>query len=122
MLASNEYSIAAVKADPKVAIKQLQASEKQARGTKPPYYAELHAKGQIRRNEYGDETESFRKIPALLLAMQDNIQGERGCYSDLDVDQTSKRFKRCWILPLATEQAFRHCRNFIASDGTFCTG
>lgn len=122
LLASNEYSIAAVKADPKVAVKLLQANEKQARGTNPPYYAEFRAKGQIRQKEYGDETESFRKIPALLLAMQGNARGERGCYFDLDVDPTFKRFKRCWILPMATEQAFRHCRNFIASDGTFCTG
>ena len=122
LLASNKHSITAVAADPKVAVKVLQANKKQSRGSKVPYHSERRAKDLIRYKEFGNETEAFQKIPGLLLAMQGNARGERGCYSELDTDPISKRFKRCWILPIATERAFRHCRNFVALDGTFCTG
>ena len=69
---------------------------------------------KILRDVYGDEAELFQLIPSMLEVMKGD---DNHCEYNLQVDE-SKRFHRCWFVPKATINAFRHCRRFVAMDGT----
>ena len=78
---------------------------------------------RIKGDLHGDEEKSFQKIPDLLLAMQlgqvPQRRGETHRFCEYDLDIYAGVFVRCWVLPQATKEAFRHCRKFVTMDGTW---
>ena len=78
---------------------------------------------RIKYDLYGDEKESFQKIPGLLLAIQlgqtPQKRGETHHFCEYDLDIYTGQFVRCWVLPQAIKEAFSHCRKFVTMDGTF---
>lgn len=114
VLATNSLSVAAVVDDRKIKSRQIQTIERLQRGHKIAYMPAYRTREKILRNVYGDEAESFQLIPSMLEAMKGD---NNHCEYNLQVDK-SKQFHRCWFVPKATINAFRHCRRFVAMDGT----
>ena len=114
VLAANPLSVAAVVDDRKIKSRQIQTIERLQRGHKISYQQAYRTREKIRGDIYGSEAESFQLIPSMLQTMKgDNSH----CEYDLETDELN-RFFRCWIIPKASIEAFKHCRRFVAIDGT----
>ncbi|XHG07747.1 hypothetical protein AWENTII_013014 [Aspergillus wentii] len=89
---------------------QIQAIE-QYKGNTIHYHQGYRTLKAIERNLYGDESESFQKLPAFLsrLAKTD--------YSGFwRLETKDDVFQRCFIAPGATINAYEHCRQFLTVD------
>jgi zinc finger SWIM domain-containing protein 3 len=93
--------------------KQISTSELQ-NGNQISYNQSWRALEEIKKQIFGDEAESFKKIPSFL---ENLSQVDPQAYWRLETQ--NNRFFRLFIAPGATQEAFRWCRPFIALDGTF---
>jgi hypothetical protein len=95
--------------------------EELRRGNRINYNQSWRTIQAVQRRRFGSEDQSFKRIPALLSAMEGKQsrglqrEGLQGAYTCLQTK--GDRFRRCWIMPYSMEKAFVHCRNFIAMDG-----
>lgn len=63
---------------------------------------------------------SFQKIPGLMQVFEGTYIGShcRTAYTKYEIDPITNQFHRAWVLPIATQEVFSQCRNFVAMDGT----
>lgn len=117
LLTANNLVISAVAEDKQLKPKTIQTLERHHHGNKVSYLAGWRAKEKVLKNLYGDETESFQMIPSLLKALRGNKKNP-DCHYQLQIHPGSQKFERCYIIPVATIKAFKHCRNMVTIDGT----
>ena len=67
---------------------------------------------------FGNIKQSFQYIPAFLSTCEEQ-NNTRTAWTNLELDENGC-FKRYWVLPKATERAFRHCRSVLQCEGTAC--
>lgn len=121
LVTSNSRNVAAVTEDPKTTVKHIVTNERLDHGVGLSYMQGYRAKMKIRQLLYGDEAESFHKMPALLTQMRGDIAGgRRTAWTKLELDSEG-RFLRCAVFPVATAHASEYVRNFFAMDGAHCT-
>ena len=72
-----------------------------------------------RRCIYGDHSQSFDKLGWYV---EETLRVNPGSHLVLDVDQTSRRFRRCFISFAACIKGFNYIRPLIFLDGTFLKG
>ena len=106
--------------DSKAKAKAIRSNQRLDCGVDVSYKQAWRAREQLKDAIFGDETESFKRIPALLQAMERDSKGRRMAYTKVEVDKDN-RFRRCYVFPKATINSFEHCRKFVAMDGTHCT-
>ncbi|KAE8234999.1 hypothetical protein A4X13_0g9658 [Tilletia indica] len=73
------------------------------------------AKAAIMNDMWGDEVESFARLPAYVEALH---AADKGTVAALDVNSAGI-FQRIFVCPGACRQAWLHCRRWIAIDATF---
>ena len=113
--------------DPNLKPSRIRSEERLRFGNDIPYYTAWRALQLLKANIWGDEAASFEKIPALLeafkkeeaeKALREGRVRRPSCQVCLEKDEDLTRFKRCWVLPGATQAASRHLRPLIGADGT----
>jgi len=115
-LVLNEYSRRSVARDHDVDIQVIQDNQKNLYGQDISYMAAWRTREALRLAIYGSHKESFRYLPGPLSAMR---TGNRGAWTELEINEGTGQFIRCWVLPKATAHATLNCRAFAAIDGTF---
>ncbi|KAF7181442.1 hypothetical protein CNMCM7691_000660 [Aspergillus felis] len=81
------------------------------RGNPIPYHQGYRTLKAIERNLYGDDVESFEKLPAFLSRL---AKVDHAGYWKLETKNDI--FHRCFIAPAATLNAYTHCRRFLTID------
>ena len=105
VLARNAMNVGLFVDDPQARPKQLRRQELRNHGNKITPLAAWRTRETIRFQQFGDEAESFKKIPGLLSAMREAREpGRRGntypaC--DFKLEKNGDRFERCWVAPRA---------------------
>lgn len=124
-IASNSRHRLHVQQQPKLPANAIRDNETVDRGTIIPYLQAWRAGDLLRRAIWGDEAQSFQRIPALLNALASDSEGECRAYTKLETEHNSRfdrmLFKRCWILPKATKEGFQHCKPLLFIDAAHCT-
>ena len=92
--------------------------ETSSRGNNTNYMAMWRTIEFLKIKQFGNIKQSFQYIPAFLSACEEQ-NNTRTAWTNLELDENGC-FKRCWVLPKATERAFRHCRSVLQCDGTAC--
>ena len=122
VMSKDPLNIALFVDDPKTKPAQIRRQELRIYGNHISMHLAWEVCERIKRDLHGDEEKSFQKIPGLLLAMQlgQVLQRRREThhFCEYDLDIYADQFVRCWVLPQATKEAFRHCRKFVTMDGT----
>ena len=106
-----ENHLAAVADNRTIGPKQIQSSERLQHGNSITYKQAWRTKEFLRLQIDGEDSQAFRKIPALLSAMAGD---EEDTYWKLQ--NHGGRFQRCFVAPAATRHAFQYCRRFVALD------
>jgi hypothetical protein len=114
-LVQNEYSRGSVAKNPNVNPATIQEYQKNLYGQDIAYMVAWRAREALRESIYGSHEKSFQYIPKLLLVME----AEERAWTQLEIDENTGQFIRCWILPKATANTSSSCRCFAAVDGTF---
>ena len=83
-------------------------------GNQISYKQSWRALKEIEKQVFGDEAESFKRIPSFL---ENLSQVDPQTYWRLEIQDC--QFFHLFIAPGPTQEAFRWCRSFIALDGTF---
>lgn len=120
IIASNARNLSLVTDDPTAKSRNIASNERIDRGSKIPYLQGHRTLEYLKEHLFGDPAISFQKIPALLRAFEGihSESGRRTAYTKCEIDPETNRFIRAWVMPIATQKAFYHCRNFNAMDGT----
>ena len=117
MFSRNEDTVAAIVSEGRAAKPRIiKHHEKYDHGHKVTAWSARRALRTIQKQLLGDEVESFRRIPSLLMAFR-----TAGAKTGLQIDKDNC-FLRCWVLPKADLEGFNHCRNFVAVDGAHTKG
>lgn len=74
------------------------------------------AKHAILGNTLKGQAAQYQRLPQYTHALQ---KTNPGTYTDIAISRTSFRFERIFICPPTSRESFRHCRPFLAVDGTF---
>ena len=120
ILSTNENNIALVSDDTKIKPQTLATHERNEFGVKPPYLQLWRTRRAINTKLFGEEGESFQKIPALIALMEvDVTSGKRTAWGRCETKDG--RFHRCVIVPRATAHASEKMTQFWALDATHCT-
>ena len=117
-LATNKTNQALVQSDHRVKSRHLMTVETSSRGNNTNYIAMWRTKEFLKIKRFGNIKQSFQYIPAFWSACEEQ-NNTRTAWTNLEIDENGC-FKRCWVLPKATERAFRHCRSVLQCDGTAC--
>ena len=92
--------------------KDIAAISHKSRGRKLKYMVSYRAHKRVLTWRDGDEDESYQYLPAMIEAMSSCAE------TALEIDDQTGKFERLWVLPNATKEAMKHCRRFVALDGT----
>ena len=126
VLSSDPLNIGLFMDNPKAKTTQLRNQELRLNGNSISKSAAWRARESIRDRLLDNEEKSFRQITGLLLAMQQGQEKETRrntqLFCEYDLNTYKGQFVRCWVLPRATQKAFRHCRKLVAIDGTWTKG
>ena len=120
MITSNARNLTLITDDPTAHSKHIATNEHIDRGIRIPYLQGHRAAEHLKTHVYGDPPLSFQKLPGLIEAFNGTSTGSRRrtAYTKCEIDPITHRFHRAWVLPVATKEAYSHCRNFVAMDGT----
>ncbi len=120
MITSNARNLSLITDDPSARSKHIATDKYIDRGIRIPYLQGHRAAEYLKTYVYGDPSLSFQKLPGLIKAFNGTAKGSRRrtAYTKCEIDPISHRFYRAWVLPIATKEAYLHCRNFVAMDGT----
>lgn len=120
MISSNARNLALITDDPTTKAKHIANNEHIDRGSRIPYLQGHRAAEYLKTHVFGDPSLSFQKIPGLMQAFEGIYIGSRcrTAHTKYEIDPITHQFHRAWVLPTATQEAYSHCRNFVAMDGT----
>ena len=126
VLSSDPLNIGLFVDNPKTKSGQLRNQELRLNDNSISRMAAWRARESITDQLLGNEEKSFRQIPGLLLVMRQGQETERRrntqLFCEYELNTYGGQFIRCWVLPRATQKAFRHCRKLVAIDGTWTKG
>ncbi|KAE8183588.1 hypothetical protein CF336_g8117 [Tilletia laevis] len=94
--------------------KAIKRQLKHSTGLDPSNSAVYKAKAAIINSAIGDETDSFKRLPAYVKALVDVDKDTRAV---LELD--NGKFHRMFVSPGACSKAWRHARQWLAVDATF---
>lgn len=121
IIISNARNLSLVTDDPIAKSRNIASNKKIDHGSKISYLQGHCTLEYLKDHLFGDPAISFQKIPALLCVFE-RIYSKSGCrtaYTKCKINSETNRFICPWVIPIATQKVFYHCRNFVAIDRTY---